>query len=139
MSKSEHPIEGQPLEWDRAIQELDRARKRADTLYRIISELGVTLDLERVFARALRILAEALGAQQGLILLLDQGSETLYLRATLDKTQSIPPGGLPTRLKKGFGLAGRVLETREPVLLIDAWEDDRWSRCTVVRSGSRAR
>ena len=126
MSKSEHPIEGQPLEWDHAIQELDRARKRADTLYRIVSELSATLDLDRVFARALRILAEALGAQQGLILLLDQGSETLYVRATLDTSQPVPPGGLPTRLKKGSGLAGRVLETREPVLLIDAWEDDRW-------------
>ena len=64
--------------------------------------------------------------QYGLILLLDHASETLDLRATLDSTVSIPRGGLPTRLKKGVGLAGWVLENRQPVLLADARQDERW-------------
>ena len=110
----------------RAMDELTVERDRVTTLYRISSELGTSLELDRVLRRALQLFADALGLEHGSILLVDQATGRLSLRATLESGRRLPRGGKPTPWRSGEGLAGWVLEHREPVLVADVNHDPRW-------------
>jgi PAS domain S-box-containing protein len=125
-SELEELVKARTRDLEKALDELTTERDRAETLYRITSELGATLDLERVLQRALRLFADALGVEHGTITLLDQESGHLVLKATLDQTRDLPRDGWPTPLKEGVGLGGWVLENRRALLLSDASEDPRW-------------
>jgi PAS domain S-box-containing protein len=122
----EERVEGRTRELAEAARELTNERDRATALYRITSELGTTFDLERVLQRALQLFADTLGVDHGTVLLLDQATECLDLRASLDREQRLPRGGLHTSLRRGVGLAGWVLEHRRPELVADIAEDPRW-------------
>ena len=127
-SELEEIVKAHTCDLEKALDELTLERDRAETLYRITSELGTTLDLERVLQRALQLFADALGIEHGTITLLDQESGYLDLKATLDKDQELPRTreGWRTPLRQGVGLAGWVLENREPVLVPDVTQDPRW-------------
>jgi PAS domain S-box-containing protein len=125
-SELEARVQARTRDLGRALNELTSERDRVESLYRITSELGATLELERVLQRALRLLSDALEVEHGTILLVDQETGALKLRATLETEQQLPRGGKPTRWKPGEGLAGWVLENREPVLITDISEDPRW-------------
>lgn len=109
-----------------ALGELTVQRDQAQTLYRITSELGTSFDLERVLQRALLLFADGLNVKHGTVALLDQETGDLTLRATLDPDRQLPRQGERTSLKKGIGLAGWVLDHRQPILVSDITEDDRW-------------
>ncbi len=64
-------------------EELQQERDRIDTLYRIASELARTLDLGRVLNRALDMVANAVGAEDGVIMQIDPTSDSLNVRAQL--------------------------------------------------------
>jgi PAS domain S-box-containing protein len=122
----EERVEERTRELAEAARELTNERDRATALYRITSELGTTFDLERVLQRALQLFADTLGVDHGMVLLLDQATGCLDLRASLDRQQKLPRGGLHTSLRRGVGLAGWVLEHRQPELVADIAEDPRW-------------
>ena len=122
----EKMVEARTQDLESALAELTKQRDRAQTLYRITSELGTSLDLERVLERALLLFADALKVEHGTITLVDQESGDLYLKATLDRRRQLPREGERTRLKKGVGLAGWVLQNRQPALVPDITQDDRW-------------
>lgn len=63
--------------------ELQRERDRIDTLYRITSDLATTLDMDRVLRRALELVAGAVTADDGVIMLVDPMTDKLYSRAQL--------------------------------------------------------
>jgi PAS domain S-box-containing protein len=63
--------------------ELQQERDRIDALYRITSELGRTLDMDRVLDRALDTVSRVLDAQGGAVMLIDPMSDQLYTRAVL--------------------------------------------------------
>jgi PAS domain S-box-containing protein len=63
--------------------ELQQERDRLDTLYRITSELARTLDMDRVLRRALEMVAGAVQAKDGVIMLIDPLSDKLLTRAAL--------------------------------------------------------
>jgi PAS domain S-box-containing protein len=119
-------VEARTREVESALDELTIERDRVGALYRITSELGATLELERVLQRALQLFADALGVGHGTILLVDQETGLLTLRATLEPDRQLPREGLPTRWRLGTGLAGWILEHREPVLIADISQDTRW-------------
>ena len=125
-SELEARVQARTRDLGRAMDELTVERDRVESLYRITSELGATLELERVLQRALRLLADALGLEHGTILLVDQETGNLNLRATLDPDRQLPREGEPTLWKPGKGLAGWVLQNREPVLVADISEEPRW-------------
>jgi len=125
-SELEARVQARTRDLGKALDDLTAERDRVESLYRITSELGATLELERVLQRALRLLADALGLEHGTILLVDQETGNLNLRATLDPDRQLPREGQPTRWKPGVGLAGWVLQYREPVLVTDINEDPRW-------------
>ncbi|MBI5671566.1 MAG: GAF domain-containing protein [Chloroflexi bacterium] len=69
-------------------QELQRERDRIDTLYRITSDLATTLDMDRVLHRALELVAGAVSADDGVIMLVDPMTDKLYSRALLNQEDS---------------------------------------------------
>ena len=125
-SELEGMVEARTRELEQALAELTVERDRVEALYEITSELGATLELDRVLQRALQLFASALSLDHGTILLVDQESGVLNLRATLEPGRRLPREGAPTAWKSGVGLAGWVLEHREPVLVADIRADDRW-------------
>jgi PAS domain S-box-containing protein len=110
-----------------AMEDLTGERDRVETLYRITSQLSLSLDLERVLNRALELAVEAVGAKRAAILMVEPGSERLVHRASLGAGVKLPPGGVPTRFSRGEGLAGWVIEHREAAIVPDVRQDSRWS------------
>ncbi|MFT7583807.1 MAG: PAS domain S-box-containing protein [Cellvibrionaceae bacterium] len=102
--------------------ELVRARK----LLEITRELSYLLEEELVLKKALQLLNESLGADDGLILLTDEVTGEFIVRVELS------PDGQPllTERPAGFwpnqGLAGWVLRTRQAALVSDTRLDKRW-------------
>lgn len=127
----EQMVEDRTQDLEAALSELTKQRDRAETLYRITSELGTTLDLERVLERALRLFADAIGVRHGTIMLLDQETGYLQLRASLEPDREVPREGKRTEFRKGVGLAGWVLQHNQTVLIADITQDERW----VLRPG----
>ncbi|MDY7078589.1 MAG: GAF domain-containing protein [Chloroflexota bacterium] len=103
----ERRVEERTQELAEAMHELTEERDRVATLYRITSQLSISLDLDRVLNRALELVVEAVGAEQAAILMLEQDSGRLINRAALGKEEKLPLGGVPTRFSRGEGLAGR--------------------------------
>ncbi len=125
-SELEEMVENRTHDLARALDELTAERDRAETLYRIASDLGGSLELERVLQRALQLLADALGVEHGTILLVDPETERMTLRATLDKDRELPREGRITPWSGGVGLAGWILEEQEALLIPDITQDERW-------------
>jgi PAS domain S-box-containing protein len=136
----EDRVEARTHDLEKALSELTLERDRVETLYRITSELGTTLELERVLQRALHLFADSLQVTHGTISLLDQETHYLHLRASLEPVEQGGNDGMgkasqemgamqvgyPTPLRSGVGLAGWVIDHREPVLIADITQDPRW-------------
>jgi PAS domain S-box-containing protein len=139
-SDLEERVEARTHDLEEALHELTQERDRVETLYRITSELGTTLELERVLQRALDLFADSLGITHGTITLLDQETRYLNLRASLEPIDHTVYGapeetaqgwgtvqvGYRTPLRPGVGLAGWTIEHREPALVPDITQDPRW-------------
>jgi PAS domain S-box-containing protein len=110
----------------KTLEDLTLERDRVETLHRITSELSASLDLDRVLAEALSLINRAVGVSHGSIMLLNAGTGNLIYRAALGRSKGLPRGGKPTRYSRGVGLAGWVIENREPVILPDVTQDERW-------------
>jgi GAF domain-containing protein/DNA-binding response OmpR family regulator/nitrogen-specific signal transduction histidine kinase/HAMP domain-containing protein len=110
----------------KTLEDLTLERDRVETLYRITRELSASLDLDRVLAEALSLINRAVGVSHGSIMLLDSGTGNLIYRAALGRSKGLPRGGILTRYRRGVGLAGWVLETRESVIVPDVTQDPRW-------------
>jgi len=105
-------------------EELRAERDRLNVLYRMTAELSATLDLDRVLNGALSLLAGAVGADQGLIMLIDHAHSRLYKRAELGA--EFASAGMDAGLRLDEGLAGWVIQNRESVVIDDVQGDPRW-------------
>ena len=115
--------------------QLQREQQNTETLLRILTEVSSSLDLDRALNRTLALLNDAIGAEQGTIMLLQPDDNMLHYRAgygyltrqAVDESRAIT-------LRVGEGLAGWVLENRQAVLIEDLHQDQRWVRASA---GSR--
>jgi PAS domain S-box-containing protein len=115
--------------------ELRREQQNTETLLRILTEVSASLDLDRALNRTLSLLNDAVGADQGTIMLLNSEDGLLHYRAGYGYLSEKAGGdarGLT--LKVGEGLAGWVVQNREAALVDDLYRDRRWVR---VASTSR--
>ena len=107
--------------------QLQREQQNTETLLRILTEVSSSLDLDRALNRTLSLLNDAIGAEQGTIMLLSAEDNLLHYRAGYgylsDKVSGERRG---FTLKIGEGLAGWVVEHREPALINDLGNDFRW-------------
>jgi len=122
----EKRVEERTAELRKALQELRVERDRVEALYRISRQLVTTLDVDRVLTNALELVKEAVGAPQGAIMLLDPETNRLIYRAALGRAKPLPKGGKLTPFRPGYGLAGWVMEHRQPVIVEDVTTDERW-------------
>jgi PAS domain S-box-containing protein len=109
--------------------QLQREQQNTETLLRILTEVSSSLDLDRALNRTLSLLNEAIGAEQGTIMLLHAEDNLLHYRAgygyLTDRTDTTTRG---FTMKIGEGLAGWVVQNREAVLVSDLHLDSRWVR-----------
>ncbi len=109
-------------------EQLAHEHKRIQTLLSIISELSTSLDLDLVLNRTLGIINDTVSAHHSLILLVQPDGSTFYLRSALGYTGPLPKGGQTSTIGLDEGLAGWVVKHRQPVLVDDLWQDERWVR-----------
>ncbi len=115
--------------------QLQREQQSTETLLRILTEVSSSLDLDRALNRTLALLNEAIGAEQGTIMLLHPDDNKLHFRAGYGYlTSQAVAESRTTVLKVGEGLAGWVVQNREGVLVDDLHLDPRWVRAA---SGTR--
>ena len=122
----ENHVQERTQDLQKALEDLRLERDRRDSLYNIARELSSNLELDRVLKEALSLIDWAIKISQGSILLLDPSTEYLIYRAGIGSEITIPQGGITTKYKKGVGLAGKVLETRQPVIVDNLLEDEAW-------------
>ncbi len=108
------------------LQDLTEERDRVGALYQITRELAASFDLDRVLVEALSLINRAVGISHGSILLLDHETGNLVYRAALGRDKPLPRGGQKTRYRPGFGLAGRVIETRQARIVPDLSAEPDW-------------
>ncbi len=109
--------------------ELEREQRNTETLLRILTEVSASLDLDRALSRTLSLLNEAIGAEQGTVMLLHPEDNMLHYRAGygyVTQDSSISRKSSSFKLKIGEGLAGWVVKNRQPVLIDDLYLDSRW-------------
>ncbi len=107
--------------------QLLREQQNTETLLRILTEVSSSLDLDRALNRTLALLNDAVGAEQGTIMLLNAEDNLLHYRAGYGYlSDRVSAEGRGFTLKIGEGLAGWVLEHREPALIADLLVDSRW-------------
>ncbi|MCD4738966.1 MAG: GAF domain-containing protein, partial [Anaerolineae bacterium] len=109
-----------------ALESLGAERDRTDILYRIASELVASLDIDRVLNKALSLMRDAVQADRGSILILDENTGYLYHRASIGRDEVVPPGGIRSELDRESGLIGWILRRREAVRVSDVTTDERW-------------
>lgn len=112
--------------------ELEFEKANTETLLRILTEVSASLDLDRALSRTLALLNDAVGAEQGTIMLVHADDNLLHYRAGYGYlTGKTTPDSRGFTLKIGEGLAGWVVESREATYVEDLHKDHRW-----VKSGT---
>lgn len=119
--------------------ELAREQHNTETLLRILTEASATLDLDRALNRTLALLNDAIGAEQGTILMVNPEDDTIHYRAGYGYlTPVMTEGSRPTPLKVGEGLAGWVIKNRQAVRIEDVRKDKRWVKIPMTTSNHRS-
>ena len=119
--------------------QLQREQQNTETLLRILMEVSASLDLDRALNRTLALLNDAIGAEQGTIMLLNAEDNLLHFRAGYGYlSDKVSAEGRGFRLKIGEGLAGWVVERREPALVNDLRDDPRWVKSGAMSSEHRS-
>ncbi len=120
--------------------ELRREQQNTETLLRILTEVSASLDLDRALNRTLSLLNNAVGGEQGTIMLLNAEDNLLHYRAGYgylsERTGGRDQRGLT--LKVGEGLAGWVVQKRQAALIDDVNKDPRWVRTGTASNDHRS-
>jgi PAS domain S-box-containing protein len=108
-------------------QALGEERDRVQYLLRVTQELSASLDQDRVLVRALELVNEVVNATHGTILLVDAASGELIYPSAFEthRLPPLPPVDLGLQPEKG--LAGWVIDNRQPIVIKDTQEDERWN------------
>ena len=110
-------------------KQLRREQQNTKMLLDILTEVSSTLDLDRALNRTLSLLNEAIGAEQGTIMLLHPEDNLLHYKAGYGYlTEFTSDERKEFTLKVGEGLAGWVVQNREALLIQDLYKDPRWIR-----------
>jgi len=108
---------------------LDSAAYRSslELLYNISRELASAIDLHTVLNRVLFLSIENVGAERGSLIILDEQLQPVDA-AMVYQGKLIPHTSQRLQATLDQGLAGWVLKNRQPVLLTDTSQDERWLR-----------
>lgn len=119
-------------------EELDNSNSRAHgrieeiaALYEVGQAMDST-DVKRVLDMIVEKAAAVMDAQACSLMLLDPADNTLVIEASHGLTDDIIKGA---RIKFGQGIAGRVAETGQPMLITDVAADPRFTKRVKPRPG----
>jgi PAS domain S-box-containing protein len=122
-------------------EELEEERDRLDTLYQITSELARTLDMEQLLERSLGMVSKAVGAQDGVIMLTDPATDTLFSKQSLNPNNLIYLEDEDVYTHPAVGLATWLIaydDSNDHVAVVEDLEaQDYWGeegRATGLRS-----
>src|SRR5690606_6234477 len=82
-----------------------------------------TLEIDVLLNRILQALANLTGVRHGSVMLIDSGTGLLVDRAVLSDSPHTPGS---RRFQMGEGVVGWIAQHRQPTLVNDVRQDDRW-------------
>lgn len=95
-------------------RQMDQHLQELNALYTIGKAVTGTLDLEQLLVQVVRVAANVTGAEQGLLLLLDDSGGELYLRAAANVDERLER---TLRVCVDDSILGRVVKSRRPMSL----------------------
>lgn len=107
--------------------ELQNAIIKLSSLNEVGKAIASVLNLEELLNLILSTSANLLGAELGFIMLAEEDTNDLVVRASWGLMHE-QEGGRGMRIPKGTGIAGWVVECGEPLLLANMEEDQRFER-----------
>ncbi len=113
-------------------RELKRANERLAGLYRIAQTITAPLQMEIVLDAIARNTAELLESDTGVILLLDETQEVLTIAGAYGLRAEVVQG---TRDRIGTSIAGRVVQTGQPIIANDLPHDARFYNPAAATEG----
>jgi signal transduction histidine kinase len=96
-------------------------------LLQLSRDLAAHDDLDKVIESALSVLAQATGAERAAVQLVTPGSGRLLHWVSHDASGGATPLARPLPAERSRGLAGWVIEHRQPALIPDVSRDPRWT------------
>jgi two-component system, NtrC family, sensor histidine kinase KinB len=115
-------------------------RTSLDLLYKVSRELTSDLDLHTVLARALSLSSKSIGAERASIIVVDEHQQPVEA-AIIVQDRLMPHTVELLRGTLEHGLAGWVFRNRQPALISDSSQDERWQQRpddAVERSGAKS-
>jgi len=122
-------------------QQLAEERDRLDKLYQITLELSRTLDMEHLLDRSLNLLSDAVGADDGVIMLNDLATDNLYSRVWIDPNNLIPTADSAVMTHPAVGLATWLIhndEISEGIVVVDDLDQHAYWDAHGRRTGLRS-
>ncbi len=115
---------GMAIEKARLFQQVREERNHLELLYEVSRKLSVSLDLEQTLNDILQASTVATGASRGSILVFDDEGRVAHriLMRELSPAEADKASDLVLRK----GLAGWVLQHRQPTIVFDTSQDKRW-------------
>lgn len=98
----------------KANRQLERQLQELNAIYTIGRSVTSVLDLNRVLNRVVEAAVYVAGAEEGLLLLLDDEKNELYLRAAKNVDEKLARS---LRVRVDDSVAGRAIQTARPVLV----------------------
>ena len=116
-------------------QETDRQRVEFETVYELTNSMTASLRLETIFGGLIDPVRRTLNVETISVGLTDQTTGEIQFVNTFmgPLFHNLPP----IRLQPGHGIAGRVAETGEPLIVNDVYKDERFSQQADNASGFR--
>jgi len=114
---------GGALDRIREHQRLTAGRGGNEVLYEVVRVINSTLDLQEVLSRTMDLVLERLGAERGMIVLVNRVTRELEVAVTRNLGGNVEEEG---RLLSE-SVVRRVIESRAPVLAVDAMTDGRFA------------
>ncbi len=106
-------------------------RAAGDTLYEVVKVINSTLDLGEVLNRTMDLVLERLGAERGMIVLLEPITKDLQLAAVRNLGGAAGEAEAEGR-RLSESVVRRVIEGREPILAADAMADQRFAEAESI-------
>lgn len=112
-------------------QELERRVKELNALYGIGRSVTAVLELDRLLGRIVEAAVYITGAEEGSLLLLDEDTNELFIRAAQGLEEKY---ARDFRLKVKDSLAGKVIRTGEPIMINKAGGPHKVKTAYLVNS-----
>ncbi|HID62304.1 MAG TPA: response regulator [Anaerolineae bacterium] len=103
-------------QWERRVRELS-------TLHDIGKAVTSLLDLEKIVNRVVEAAVFLTGAEEGFLLLIDQGTKELYMRAAKGLSQR---EARSFRVKVDDSLSGQVITTGKPIMVSSVQDQEKF-------------